>query len=289
MTACQNAPAQEALAPEAAKDEVQEKQEPAEEEYYEEEEYLPEEDLSEAIDESIDMDSSYEDMSPVGKWYTDGYDEESNWAMSYVIELTDDGKATCTGWRNKDTGTYTADGDHVTITFDDCQTDEAGEGWKPVEGFVYTVEMDLAGDEADITIDAPDVISNLDNGTLYRQAGKGGSGSGDAGEDADIADGEYITDETYIGDISEDGSTVTIETALYHYDDDWNPVLDYEEKTYVLPTSDNCKCVIYTEEKEESPVAEQIEFINEFLQGNSGLPITFKIKDNQLTEISFSS
>ena len=112
---------------------------------------------------------------------------------------------------------------------------------------------------------------------------------GDAGEGVDIADGTYITDETYIGDLSAEGETLAIETALSHYDDDWNLVPDYEKRTYVFTTSKDCKCVIFTEDKEEAPIAEKVEFINEFLEGNSGLPITLVIKNNELVEIQFSS
>ncbi len=226
----------------------------------------------------------------VGIWYTDGYDKDNNWASSYKIELTADGKASCTGWRNQDTGTYTKTGDNkVLITFDYCELDSPEKGLAPVDGFIYTIEMEISGDDARIKIDAPDVISNLDDGTVHRESSGGTSGSTDKGKVPDVADGEYITDEKYSGRITDDGATLTIETALYHYDKDWNTVLDYEKDTYVFPTSGNCKCVVYTETTEESPVAKQVDFINEFLKGNSGLPITFKIKNNQLVEIGFSS
>ncbi|MCR5774269.1 MAG: hypothetical protein K6G42_04210 [Lachnospiraceae bacterium] len=242
------------------------------------------------------------ESTAVGIWYTDGYDQENEWATSYKIELTADGKASCTGWRNQDTGTYKMTGDNkALITFDHCEISAPGEGIKPVDDFIYTIEMTINGNDAEIKIDAPDVISNIEDGTVHRESDNGtsgssgtskgddASGSNDKGKASDIADGEYITDEKYTGEISGDGSTLTIETALYHYDKDWNTVLDYEKSTYVFPTSGSCKCVVFTETKEENPVAERVDFINEFLKGNSGLPITLKIKNNQLTEIGFTS
>ena len=225
----------------------------------------------------------------VGTWLTDGYDEEANWAMSYKIELTADGKASCSGYRNKDTGTYESTGDNkVLITFDHCETDEAGEGYKVVDGFKYTVEMTTNGDDADIKINAPDVISNLEDGKVHRNNGSTASRSGGGGA-AEVADGDYLTDETYKGEISADGSTIRINTALYHEDENWNKVLDYDKQEYEFATSDDCKCVVFTETKEENPVSERIDFINEFLQGNSGLPISFKISGGKVTEIGFSS
>lgn len=105
-----------------------------------------------------------------GVWLTEGYDVNENWAVSYKIELSDDGKATCEGWRNKDTGTYEMTGDDkVLITFDKCETDSPGEGWVPVEGFKYTVEMIINGDDARIKVNAPDVISNLVDGSVHRK------------------------------------------------------------------------------------------------------------------------
>ena len=105
-----------------------------------------------------------------GVWLTEGYDVNENWAVSYKIELSDDGKATCEGWRNKDSGTYEVTGDNkVLITFDKCETDSPGEGWVPVEGFVYTIEMTINENDAQIKINAPDVISNLSDGTLHRK------------------------------------------------------------------------------------------------------------------------
>jgi len=111
------------------------------------------------------------DVSGVaGVWLTEGYDVNENWAVSYKIELSDDGKATCEGWRNKDTGTYEMTGDDkVLITFDKCETDSPGEGWVPVEGFKYTVEMIINGDDARIKVNAPDVISNLVDGSVHRK------------------------------------------------------------------------------------------------------------------------
>ena len=258
-------------------------------EYEEVEEYPEEYEEEKVVEEKAadDKGSAQDTAAAAGTWYTEGYDEEANWAMSYKIELTNDGKATCTGWRNKDTGTYEISGSNkALITFDHCETDEAGEGFKVVDGFKYTIEMTINGDDAQIKIDAPDVISNLEDGTVHR---KSDSSKGDEGEGADIADGEYITDEVYKGDISKDGATVTVETALSHYDKDWNVIPDYEKRTYVFSTSKDCKCVIYQEKTEEYPVAEQVEFINDFLHGNSGLPITLIIKNNELVEIGFSS
>ena len=268
----------------------------SEEEYYDDELY--EDELYEEMTSSEEItpepeNNSDSSTSVTGTWYTDGYDEENNYAMSYKIELTSDGKASCTGYRNKDTGTYSVNGNIVTITFDHCETDTPGEGFSIVNGFTYTINMTVNGDDAEIVINAPDTISNLENGTIHRKSDIIGKNSetkeGDEGEGSIIKDGEYITDAVYKGDISSDGATISIETALSHYDDNWNTIQDYEKRVYVLSTSKDCKCVIYQEEKEEYPVSEQVQFINEFLEGNSELPITLKIKNGEITEIGFSS
>ena len=109
--------------------------------------------------------------SPVGIWYTEKYDLFDNWAESYSIELSGDGNALCTGWRNKDSGTYEiTEPGKLRITFDHCEIDnpEIG-GWDIVEGFVYTIDMDYSGNNATIKINAPDVITNLMDGTVIRK------------------------------------------------------------------------------------------------------------------------
>ena len=110
--------------------------------------------------------------SPVGIWYTENYDLFDNWAESYSIELSGDGNALCTGWRNKDSGIYEiTEPGKLRITFDHCEIDnpEIG-GWDLVEGFVYTIDMDYSGNDATIKINAPDVITNLTDGVLHRKA-----------------------------------------------------------------------------------------------------------------------
>lgn len=112
----------------------------------------------------------YQASGAVGTWLTEDYDEVNNWAGSYKIELTDDGKATCTGWRNRDTGHYAIkDDNHVLIKFNYCETDSPEGGWMPVRDFTYTIDMTINGDDAQIKIDAPDVISNLSDGKVHRK------------------------------------------------------------------------------------------------------------------------
>ena len=261
-----------------------------EDEYYEDEEY-DDTDLISEDDKAQSPRMLNEGTSPAGRWYTEDYDVNENWASSYIIELFEDGTATCNGWRNKDAGTYKADGNKVLITFDDCQVDSPGEGFVPVKGFKYTINMDVRGDEATIRIDAPDVISNLEDGKLHRKAGEKVSEAPDENDrgSVDIADDTYHTDAKYKGEISKDGSTVTIETALSHYDKDWNEIKDYDKQVFAFNTSGNCKCVIVTDEYEEAPIADKTEFINDMLKGSSGLPITLVIKNNELVEMNFSS
>ena len=241
-----------------------------------------------AKDDLNKSDSNVTDVT--GKWYTEGYDEDTNWAGSYVIELTADGKATCTGWRNKDAGTYKVDGDTVLITFDDCQVDEAGEGFQPVKGFIYTIEMKANGDDVTIKIDAPDIISNLEDGKVHRMGSTdSGASKADNSKSADTDDGSYITDEKYLGELSQDGSEISIETGLSHYDKDWKLIKDYDKQKIVLKTSKDCKCVIMQEDVQTFPISEKVEFINEFLKSNNGLPVGLVIKDGDLVEINFSS
>ncbi len=277
-------------APAAEPEEAAPAEELAEEEYFEEEPYeeeIPEEEVYEE-DETEEADDSTENSggSPVGRWYTDGYDEDANWALSYCIELKEDGSASCSGYRNKDTGSYEETGDgKVLITFDKCEVDEAGEGYKAVDGFTYTIDMTINGDEASIKIDAPDVISNLEDGTLHRD--QTGSMEGDEGEGVDIADGEYVTDHEYEGELSEDGKTMTITTALYEYVNSPSP--SYEKRTYVINVSDSCKCTVINEDEKVTSFFDSMDLIKGFLEGKSGLPITLTFKDNELVGILFSS
>lgn len=108
--------------------------------------------------------------SPVGRWYTENYDEINNWAGSYYIDLYNDGTALCSGWRNKDTGTYIiSEPGKLSITFDHCECDDPSiGGWGIVKGFAYTIDMEYSGDDAVIKINAPDVISNLTDGNIHR-------------------------------------------------------------------------------------------------------------------------
>ncbi len=263
-------------------------EEPYEEEIFEEDEYFEEEPEEEDIAEEETGDSSdTEGGSPVGKWYTDGYNADDNWALSYCLELKEDGSATCEGYRNKDKGTYEDKGDgSVLITFDKCEVDEAGDGYKEVDGFVYTIDMTVKGDEASIKIDAPDVISNLEDGTLHRDNATAAK-EGDEGEGVEIADGEYVTDSEYTGELSEDGKTMTITTALSEFVNSPSP--SYEKRTYVFNVSDSCKCVIIRDEEKETTFAESMDLIKDFLEGKSGLPITLTFKDNELVQILFTS
>lgn len=266
--------------------------------YYEEDDYYIEEE--EPVDEETDeKDKKDQDRSvAAGTWYTQDYDEESNWAGSYKIELKPDGKASCTGWRNKDTGTYEITGDNeALITFDHCEKDDPDAGFRLVEGFKYTIKMTINGDSAQIRIDAPDIISNLEDGTVNRKGGsekseEAGKSEEYDGERTEVDDGTYLTGEKYKGKLTldnDDYATLTIKTALYHEDENWNTVLDYEEQEFVFPTSINCDCIIYQEDKEVYKIKDKVDFINEFLEGKSGLPITLKIVNDKLQEISFSS
>ena len=112
---------------------------------------------------------------------------------------------------------------------------------------------------------------------------------GNVAEKTEVADGTYLTDETYSGYLSDSADLLVITTALNHEDENWNTVLDYKKQEFRFPVSKDCKCVVFTEEKEENPVAERVEFINEFLKGNSGLPINLKIVNGTVEEFGFSS
>ena len=118
--------------------------------------------------EIVDPDSLNE--SPVGRWFTQFYDERSNWSDSYIIKLDENGNAVCTGYRDNDSGTYEqVSYDTFIITFSNCLRDEPGEGWTVMDGYSYTVKMVINGNSATITVDDPDVISNLSEGQMYRE------------------------------------------------------------------------------------------------------------------------
>lgn len=110
---------------------------------------------------------------------------------------------------------------------------------------------------------------------------------GDAGEGVAIADGEYVTDEEYEGELSADGKTLTITTALSEFVNSPSP--SYPKQTYVITVADSCKCVEVQEETKVSSFFDKMDLINDFLEGKNGLPITLKFKNNELIEILFTS
>ncbi|MCR5651203.1 MAG: hypothetical protein K6F86_08500 [Lachnospiraceae bacterium] len=107
------------------------------------------------------------------------------------------------------------------------------------------------------------------------------------GVNEEIDDGEYVTDDEYTGEVSTDGKTLTITTALYKYVN--SPAPEYQTHKYVFNVSDSCKCTIIREDSEETSFTESIDLISEFLEGKSGLPITLTIKNNELVGIMFTS
>ncbi len=110
---------------------------------------------------------------------------------------------------------------------------------------------------------------------------------GDEGEGVAIADGEYVTDDEYEGELSADGKTMTITTALSEFVN--SPKPKYPKQTYVINVADSCKCVEVQEESTTSSFFDKMDLIKDFLKGKSGLPITLKFKNNELVEILFSS
>lgn len=110
---------------------------------------------------------------------------------------------------------------------------------------------------------------------------------GDEGEGVAIADGEYVTDEEYKGELSADGKTMTITTALSEFVNSPKPT--YPKQTYVITVADSCKCIEYQEDVTTSSFFDKMDLIKDFLKGQSGLPITLKFKNNELVEIMFSS
>ena len=110
---------------------------------------------------------------------------------------------------------------------------------------------------------------------------------GDAGEGMEIADGEYVTDDEYEGELSEDGKVMTITTALYEFVNSPSP--SYPRQIYVINVADSCRCVQTGEGSKETSFFESMDLIRDFLEGKSGLPITLVFKNNELIEIQFSS
>ncbi len=165
-------------------------------------------------------------------------------------------------------------GNIVTIQlYDEMGDHNSTSAWYEIDRTTGKGTETVFGDEVDLT-----------------SVGTGPSGStGSAGIGADIADGTYNTDSKYKGELSKDGKTLTITTALSHYDKDWKEIVDYAKDSYVFNVSPNCKIVFIDETSDEYPLSERIDDIKTFLKGESGLPLTFTIKNGELTEISISS
>ena len=138
------------------------------------------------------------------------------------------------------------------------------------------------------TIDWYEIDPKTLKGTNFEGEAIDLSGTGlSVGEGVVIADGEYVTDDEYEGELSADGKTMTITTALSEFVNSPSP--SYPKQTYVITVSDSCKCVEVQEETKESSFFDKMDLIKDFLNGKSGLPITLKFKNNELTEIMFTS
>lgn len=110
------------------------------------------------------------DFSPIGRWYTEDYDEINNYAFSYYLDLKPDGSALVMGGRNKDTGIYTiTEPGKVHISIDKCEYDTPGEGWVPIDGYTYTIDMTLDGEKAQVKVNEPDVHGDFSGGTMVRR------------------------------------------------------------------------------------------------------------------------
>lgn len=127
----------------------------------------------------------------------------------------------------------------------------------------------------------------VDLSTVNASTADASNSEGDEGEGVAIADGEYVTDEEYKGELSADGKTMTITTALSEFVNSPKPA--YPKQTYVITVADNCKCIEVQEETKKSSFFDKMDLIKDFLEGQSGLPITLKFKNNELIEIMFSS
>lgn len=129
--------------------------------------------------------------------------------------------------------------------------------------------------------------TNFEGNAVDLSAAGTSDAEGDEGEGVDIADGEYVTDEEYEGELSADGKTMTITTALSEFVN--SPTPAYPKRTYVINVSDSCKCIEVQEETKTNSFFDKMDLIKDFLKGQSGLPITLKFKNNELVEIMFSS
>ena len=127
----------------------------------------------------------------------------------------------------------------------------------------------------------------VDLSTVNASGANTSDSEGDEGEGVAIADGEYVTDESYSGELSADGKTMTITTALSEFVN--SPEPSYPKQTYVITVADSCKCIEVQEETKTSSFFDKMDLIKDFLEGKSGLPITLKFKNNELVEILFSS
>ena len=154
---------------------------------------------------------------------------------------------------------------------------EEEETQKPEESEVH--------ENNDIIEEEPEEIK--EDESVQKEDTEDSDSEGDEGEGVIIADGEYVTDEEYEGELSADGKTMTITTALSEFVNSPEPT--YPKQTYVFTVADSCKCVEFQEETIESSFFDKKELISDFLKGLSGLPITLKFKNNELVEIMFSS
>ena len=245
-----------------------------------------------------------ESAVPEEEYYEDeGFEDEEFADEEYEDEeVTEDYEV-----EGEETETYTEESGTGTAQAGDLSNEEIVELAKNYSG-APAAELDQVMDNGNLyihlyedmgdhtaTIDWYEIDPNTLQGTDFNGNKIDLSGAksyasdseGDAGEGTDIADGEYVTDEEYSGELSADGKTMTITTALSKYVNSPSP--EYPKQTYVINVSDSCKCIEFQEDKTESSFFDKMDLIKDFLSGKSGLPITLVFKNNELVEIQFSS
>lgn len=103
-----------------------------------------------------------------------------------------------------------------------------------------------------------------------------------------LPDGTYQSDPTYTGSISDNMTSLTLDSAVWQNYNDWDWEVVLEKNVYRFRIAEDCKVTIYTYEPYTTSLEESLDRVNSFMNG-SGLNIDFVIKDGEIIEFRLIS
>ena len=101
-----------------------------------------------------------------------------------------------------------------------------------------------------------------------------------------LHNGLYLSDGDYTAKLSDDLSVLTFTSAIYEGGSNREIC---EKGTYAFVVSTSCKVIIMEEDSSEFALSEMGDFVRNAISSGNGLPISFRINGNEVTELIFSA